>query len=232
MCWRFLLRWERQVVRDEREYWHQHIQAHRQSGSTQTAYCLRHGLHPKTYRSWRRRLQREGALLSVSAPTGEVEAGVVEGVEELAYPFSRAGSANGSQAAGLVATPVQRRNYSDAEKQQFVLAAIQSGLPVERYARMSGLTPSALHRWKHKFAIRMGILPGIGTPPQSGFASVTIASPAETTSPGPDPATSALKAAVWNTVEIALGNGRRLSVDVRVDGVVLRRLMAILEAPT
>ncbi len=34
-----------------------------------------------------------------------------------------------------------------------------------------------------------------------------------------------------NSVEIALGNGRRLTVDVRVDGVALRRLLAVLEAP-
>ena len=41
-----------------------------------------------------------------------------------------------------------------------------------------------------------------------------------------------LKAAVWNSVEIALGNGRQLRVDVRVDGTALRRLLAILEAAT
>ncbi len=40
-----------------------------------------------------------------------------------------------------------------------------------------------------------------------------------------------LKAAVWNSVEIALGYGRRLTVDVHVDGMALRRLLAILEAP-
>ena len=126
---------------------------------------------------------------------------------------------------------VQRQIYTDQEKQQFVVAALQSGLPIERYARMAGLTPSVLHRWKHKFAIRIGILPAASiTPPQSGFASVLLASPAEKASPEPDPMISA-KASVWNSVDIALGNGRRLTVDVRVDGVALRRLLAILEAP-
>ena len=113
-----------------------------------------------------------------------------------------------------------------------MVAALQSGLPIERYARMAGLTPSALHRWKHKFAIRIGILPAAPvTPPQPGFASVLVASLAERALPGPDPMISALKASVWNSVDIALGNGRRLTVDVRVDGVALRRLLAILETP-
>lgn len=149
--------WSGRSVRNEREYWQQHIQAHQSSGSTQTAYCLRHGLHPKTYRSWRDHLRTEGGL--VSNATGGGGAGAVEGVEELAYPFSHVGGVDDGNAVGRLATPVQRRIYTEAEKQRFVLAALRSGLPIERYARMSGLTPNALHRWKHKFAIHMGVLP-------------------------------------------------------------------------
>ena len=70
----------------------------------------------------------------------------MEGVEELAYPFLRPGGGDGAQASGAPVVPVQRQLYSDAEKRQFVMAALQSGLPIERYARMAGLTPSALHR--------------------------------------------------------------------------------------
>lgn len=214
-------------MRHEREYWRRHVLAHRQSGSTQASYCLRHGLHPKTYRSWHSRLKADGDL--VPRPADEGEARAVEGVEELAYPLSRHIDAD---TGGRSATVVQRQNYTDEEKQQFVVAALHSGLPIERYARMAGLTPSALHRWKHKFAIRIGILPAAPiTSPQSGFASVLLAPSVERTSPGPDPMISALKASVWNSVDIALGNGRRLTVDVRVDGVALRRLLAILEVP-
>ena len=155
----------------------------------------------------------------------------MEGVEGLAYPFLQPESGNGVQASGVPVVPVQRQVYSDAEKRQFVMAALQSGLPIERYARMAGLTPSALHRWKHKFAIRMGLLPAAPTSSPPGFATVVVGSPAAGVAPGPDPATVMLKVAIWNSVEIALGNGRQLTVDVRVDGVALRRLLAILETP-
>ena len=153
----------------------------------------------------------------------------MEGVEELAYPLHGALPSGGADRAEIVDMVVQRQRYTDEEKQQFVLAALQSGLPIERYARMSGLTPSALHRWKHKFAVHVGLLPAAPTPPT--FASVTVALPADKAPPAGDPTTPALKAMVWNSVDIALGNGRRLTVDVRVDGVALRRLLAILEAP-
>ena len=123
----------------------------------------------------------------------------------------------------------QRLRYTDEEKQQFVLSALRSGLPIERYARMSGLTPSALHRWKHKFAVHVGLLPAASIPPT--FASVTNAPLADRAPPAGDPTTPALKAMVWNSVDITLGSGRRLTVDVRVDAVALRRLLAILEAP-
>ena len=215
-------------MRQEREYWRRHMLAHRRSGVTQTAYCLHHGLHPKTFRTWCRRLEVEGDL--APGPLAADEAGAVEGVEELAYPFLHPGGGDGVQASGVPAVPVQRQLFSDAEKRQFVMAALQSGLPIERYARMAGLTPSALHRWKHKFAIHMGLLPPAPAPSPPGFAAVVVGPSAAGAAPGPDPATVMLKAAVWNSVEIALGNGRRLTVDVRVDGVALRRLLAILEA--
>lgn len=217
-------------MRQEREHWRRHVLAHRRSGVTQTAYCLHHGLHPKTFRTWFRRLEAEGELASGSLAADE--AGAVEGVEELAYPFLHPEGGDAVQVGGARGVPVQRQLYSDAEKRQFVMAAVQSGLPIERYARMAGLTPSALHRWKHKFAIHMGLLPAAPAPSPSGFAAVVVSSPAASAAPGPDPATVMLKAAVWNSVEIALGNGRQLRVDVRVDGTALRRLLAILEAAT
>ena len=214
-------------MQHDRGYWQQHVLAHRCSRLTQSAYCLQHGLHPKTYRTWSRRLEAEGDL--EPGWVAGVGARSVEGVEELAYPLHGAIPVRGTDRAEIVGTVAQRQRYTDEEKQQFVLAALQSGLPIERYARMSGLTPSALHRWKHRFAVHVGLLPPIATSP--AFASVTVALPSDRTSPAGDPTTPALKAMVWNSVDIALGNGRRLTVDVRVDAVALRRLLAILEAP-
>ena len=212
-------------MQHDRGYWRQHVLAHRRSRLTQSAYCLQHGLHTKTYRTWSRRLEAEGNL-GAAVRAG---AGSMEGVEKLPYPSHRAFPGGGADQTEILGMVVQRHRYTDEEKQQFVLAALQSGLPIERYARMSGLTPSALHRWKHRFAVHVGLLPAAPTSPT--FASVTVASPADRAPPDRDPTMPALKAMVWNSVDIALGNGRRLTVDVRVDGVALRRLLAILEAP-
>lgn len=216
-------------MRHERDYWRRHILAHRRTDLTQTEYCHRHGLHPKTYRSWHHRLEAEGKLASDLTVEGEARAAKVG--EDFASSLLQHGRANTDGSVGMVGSVVRRQQFTDDEKQQFVVAALQSGLPIERYTRMSGLTPSALHRWKHKFAIHMGIIPAVPVQPQAAFASVSIAPSAERPSPEPDPMTSLLKASVWNSLEIVLNNGRRLTMDVRVDGLALRRLLAILEAP-
>ena len=61
------------------------------------------------------------------------------------------------------------------------------------------------------------------------FASVTVAGVADKVPPADDPAPLGPVAAAWNSIDITLGNGRRLTVDVRVDGPALRRLLAVLE---
>ncbi len=54
---------------------------------------------------------------------------------------------------------------------------------------------------------------------------------ADNVSPVGNPLGNPSRDAAWNSVDITLGNGRRLTVDVRVDGVALRRLLAVLEPP-
>jgi len=41
---------------DREQFWRTHVDSSRVSGETQKAYCERHGLTPKTFRSWRTRL--------------------------------------------------------------------------------------------------------------------------------------------------------------------------------
>ena len=55
-------------MQHDREYWRQHMLAHRRSRLTQTAYCLQNGLHTKTYRTWSRKLEAEGAVEPFRAP--------------------------------------------------------------------------------------------------------------------------------------------------------------------
>ncbi len=214
----------------DREYWRRHMLAHRRSRLTQTAYCLQNGLHTKTYRTWCRKLEAVGEVEPIRASIAE--AGAMDGIKELAYPLLPALPSGRTELVGTVA---QRQRYTVEERQQHVLMALQSGLPIERYARMAGLTPSALHRWKHKYAVHVGavsLMPRAATPAPL-FASVTVADtadnvPCASKSSAGSPAAAA---AAWNSVDIILGNGRRLTVDVRVDEVALRRLLAVLEPP-
>ncbi len=117
----------------DREYWRQHMLAHHRSRLTQTAYCLQNGLHTKTYRTWCRKLEAAGEAGPVRA--SDVGARVVDGAEVLAYPLL---PASPSGPAELVGTVAQRQRYTVEERQQHVLMALQSGLPIERYAHMAG----------------------------------------------------------------------------------------------
>ena len=200
--------------------------AHRRSRLTQTAYCLQKGLHTKTYRTWCRKLEAAGKVGPVRV--SPAEAGAMEGIEELAYPLLPRSPSGGAELVGTVA---HRQRYTVEERQQHVLAALQSGLPIERYARMARLTSSALHRWKHKYAVHIGapLLTTRAAAPVPMFASVTVADTTGDVPPAGDPSTLPPRIAAWNSVDITLGNGRRLTVDVRVDGAALRRLLAVLE---
>ena len=116
--------------------------AYRRSRLTQTAYCLQNGPHTKTYRTWSRKLEAAGAVEPVRAPADEAKA--MEGVEELASPLLPAFPDTRTGQIELISTVAQRHLYTMEERQQHVLAALQSGLPIERYARMAGLTPRVL----------------------------------------------------------------------------------------
>ncbi len=200
--------------------------AHHSSRRTQTAYCLQNGLHTQTYPIWCRKLEAAGDVELHRAPAAGAR--VMDGVEELAYPLLPASPSGRTELAGTVA---QRQRYTAEERQHHVLMALQSGLPIERYARMAGLTPSALHRWKHKYAVPVGapLLTARAAAPVSLFASVTVAGTADNIPPAANPSTGSPRSAAWNSADITLGNGRRLTVDVRVDGAALRRLLAVLE---
>ena len=208
----------------DQEYWRQHVLAHRRSRLTQSAYCLQNGLHTKTYRTWCRKLE---AADVEPHRVSRSRARVMERVEKLAYPLLPA-SPTGS--VELVGTVAQRQRYTVEERQQHVVATLQSGLPIERYARMTRLTPSALHRWKHKYAVHVEALSAAAAiAPVPMFASVTVADTAVNVPPAGNPTSGSHRAETWNSVDITLGNGRHLTVDVRVDGAALRRLLAVLE---
>ena len=217
-------------MRDRRKYWLGHVAAFRDSGETLKAYCEQQGLTTKTFRSWCSRLDADATPGSSVPQAGTLlEVGSRERSEELLSSSSPASRDQGrQQIIDLVTSRTVRRRWSLAEQQQAVLDALRSGLPIERYARLNGLTPSALHRWKHKFARPVGAetttavvpTPRPAPPHLPTFATVSVTTPP---TPAPIPDIQA------HRVEIVLSNGRLLRVGLGVDMDALQRLLAVLE---
>ena len=60
------------------EFWSGHIAAQLASGSTQRAYCERHGLQPRNFRRWAQRSQRRDEVATPSGAPVEAEATAAE----------------------------------------------------------------------------------------------------------------------------------------------------------
>lgn len=134
----------------------------------------------------------------------------------------------------LLTNPRFRRTWTPEQRQQIVVDALRSGMSIERFARMSGLTPSVVYRWKQELAVRVRHghdllqhepLQRPAAVPM--FASVRVepvsSEPASRAPP------SVMDAPAYDTVEVILTNGRRVRLHARMDAQVLRDLLAVLE---
>ena len=129
----------------------------------------------------------------------------------------------------LFTNPRVRRKWTPEQRQQIVIDALRSGMSIERFARMSGLAPSVVHRWKHELAFRIGHGQG---PAQHSAAAPTFASvhvaPAPS-KPAARMASNTSDAPARDTVEVILTNGRRVRLHAQMDAKVLHNLLAVLE---
>ncbi len=216
---------------DREQFWQAHVDACRVSGETQKTYCERHGLSPKTLRTWRARLAGTACVITAdSNPHGDEARG---GAKEFLSP-SFAAPSDRAQLVELLTNPRCRRTWTPEQRQQIVIEALRSGLSIERFARRSGLTPSVVYRWKQELADRVchgyDLLPH--DPPQHlvaapMFASVQVApAPSEPASRIP---TSTSSEPARDTVEVILTNGRRVRLHAQVDAQTLHTLLAVLE---
>ncbi len=134
----------------------------------------------------------------------------------------------------LLTNPRCRRTWTLEQRQQIVIDALRSGMSIERFARMSGLTPSVVYRWRDELAVRVrhghDLLqhdPLQHSAAPSMFASVHVApAPFE---PAPRISSNALDATARDTVEVTLTNGRRVRLNAQVDAKALHNLLAVLE---
>lgn len=106
----------------------------------------------------------------------------------------------------------RRRRWSEAEKIRIVEESLSRPRMVASTARRYEISRTLLTRWRKDY--RSGLL-GCGS--STGFAPVMIAA---------EPAQSEMAAAV---IEIALVNGRRLTVSPMIDPVILARLLPVLD---
>ncbi|GBQ71748.1 hypothetical protein AA103196_2865 [Ameyamaea chiangmaiensis NBRC 103196] len=117
-----------------------------------------------------------------------------------------------------------RRSWTDEGRLALLQDALQSGMSLDRYAKMNSLAPSALYRRYHRFSTQIAERrddPLGGTP---AFASVEVRDPAPAvTSPPADPVDT-------RTLEIVLRNGRVLRFTAGVDLHDAVRLANALEA--
>ena len=150
-----------------------------------------------------------------------------EGTKTDFSPFSP-GHPDRSLPGELLTNSRTRRRWTPEQKQQIVLAALRSGMSLERFSRVSGLTPSVVHRWKHELAARLQqehmALPVPPTVPS--FAAVHVG-PAEPDLPLADPVDRTASTA--DMIEVMLGNGRRLRCHVQIEAAALHRLVMALE---
>ncbi len=139
-----------------------------------------------------------------------------------------------AQVMDLLTNPRFRRTWTPEQRQQIVFDALRSGMSIERFARMSGLTPSVVYRWRDELAVRVRHGHDLlrHNPPQQSAATPTFASvhvapaPSE---PAARIASSALDAPARDTVEVILTNGRRVRLHAQMDARTLHTLLAALE---
>jgi len=216
---------------DREQFWQTHVDACRVSGITQKAYCERHGIAPKTFRKWRARL---AGAAHVIAAEGEPHGGEVKGGAKEFFCPSFNDPSDRAQVMDLLTNPRFRRTWTPEQRQQIVIDALRSGMSIERFARMSGLTPSVVYRWREELAVRVrhghDLLqhnPLQHSAATSTFASVHVApAPSE---PAPRIVSNASDAPAHDTVEIILANGRRVRLHAQMDAKALHHLLAVLE---
>ena len=121
----------------------------------------------------------------------------------------------------------RRRDWTDEEKIQIVEESLLGHRQGSATARRVGISRSLLTRWRAEY--RAGRLCRIGPT----FTAVTVAPDAapvvvcETPSPSPPVAVPIPEA----MIEIALRNGRRMTVPVSIDPKTLARLLPVVDTP-
>lgn len=235
------------------EFWSGHIAAQLASGSTQRAYCERHGLQPRNFRRWAQRSQGRDEVAAPPAAPVEVEATAAEVAPR---PGADARTSTRTEGVSLPAPvaevlvgPERRRRWTTEQKLELVMQTLAPGASLSLVARRYGVHSSVLFRWRRRFATRVpgaqaAVEPAGGAAPRLVPVRVVAApleaahAPPESASPEPvaipapamaiPPADGMADDAASGRMEIELAGGARVRVDRHVDADALRRVLAAL----
>jgi transposase len=112
----------------------------------------------------------------------------------------------------------RRRRWSDAEKLRIVEESYRGHRQASATARRHGISRALLHRWRRD--AREGVLSQGEQPPAFIRATVVDTSGTDRSQGRPE---------TGGRMEIALSNGRRVTVGPDVDVEALRRVLAVVD---
>jgi transposase len=115
----------------------------------------------------------------------------------------------------------RRRDWTDEDKVRIVEESLRGHRQGSATARRHGLSRSLLTRWRSEY--RASVLGPVGS---AVFAPVAVT---PEVLPVSQQVIGLLRAGPELTIEIALANGRRVTVPARIDPAVLARLLSVLD---
>ena len=119
----------------------------------------------------------------------------------------------------------RRRDWTDEEKIRIVEESLLGHRQGSATARRVGISRSLLTRWRAEY--RAGRLDQLGP----AFTAVTMASSAGPAAVCDAPSLPVAVPTPEATIEIALRNGRRMTVPASIDPKTLARLLPVVDAP-
>jgi transposase len=215
----------RQNLQTERAtWWREHIDGWKKSELSQRAYCRANGLHPKSFSRWRRWFKEEAAVAERKLRHRQWQRN-----RPSASPSANPRTMSSERPLLAVPQVNRRRQFPDLLKRQIVEETLLPGATVSAVARLYGVTPPCVFRWRK--------LLGYGTAEDKiEFAAVQISEPAGATSGG-ESATLKLPISLPTLaperpaggMEIELPDGRKLRFDHGTDPESIRRVVELLE---
>src|ERR1700690_2342185 len=132
--------------------------------------------------------------------------------------------------AEILGPVARRRDWTPAEKAQFLEEALQPGVTVASVADKHGISRGLFYQWMAK--ARAGLLAGVTVNglPTPRFVPVRLEQ--KNVPAAPVPSKAALPPRTGSCViEIVLGNGRILKAREAIDPAVLARIVDALDRP-